>query len=196
MKKNNISTSHNPTTGLYELNIDGQVFTSKEKDEFLVPLSVIEHININEFPVGITISPEPDNIPKIADDILILPRIKNINGKIAQIDLNCCPMAKNVAHDIRGYELYQEALIDLFILNKKLNPTIRANYFDHANDQFHFHCSIELPANTVGVIFYTTYKFFYSSRWRVLDASHKLHQLLRKKLKLPAKPNKLAKVKY
>jgi hypothetical protein len=194
MNTNKISTSHNPTNGLYELNITGQIFTSTVKDEFLVPFSVIAYFNSNEFPLGITIIPDPDNVKFKGFDHVISPRIKNLNGKKVSVEFNYCPKAEEVAHYKIGYPLYQELLIDHLLLNKNVKPKILVNEF--TVDTFHFNCSIELPAGPIHEIFFSTLGYYQTSRCTVLEAGNKISQFLRKQLKLPVKPNKLAKVKY
>ena len=189
---NNISTRFNSAISAYELNINGKVFSSSEEGKFTIPLSVIEDININEFPTDVTLEIEPDNLPEFRDDFPFLPRINNTSGKNVYIDFNFCPDAKYVSGYPIGYPHYQEALIDLLLLNKKLRPKILANEFD--GETFHFHCSIELPKDSIGNLFNATFKFFYTARLSVLKESKEFPATLRKKLKLSIKPSRRAKV--
>lgn len=189
---NNISTNFNSAINSYELSINGQVFSSEEEGQFTIPLSVIEDININEFPTDVTLQIVPDNLPEFRDEFLFLPRINNAGGKHVFIDFNFCPDAKIVSGYTIGYPFYQEALIDLLLLNKKLKPEILANEFD--GETFHFHCSIELPKDSIGNLFNATFKFFYTARLSVLKESKEFPAALRKKLKLSVKPSRRAKI--
>ena len=107
------------------------------------------------------------------------------------MDFNYCPDLEEVVHSNISYPLFQETLVDLLVLNEKLNPEILANGFEGSS--FHFHCSIELPDNTIELLFQTTLDFYYSPAER-FEAGKKIRKFLREEVGLPTEPSEVAKL--
>ena len=190
--KNIITTNYNTVLRRFELNINGWLITSQIENFFQVPLSIVKNIKITEFPRGLTIKPIRDNINQFEEDYFISPGIKNLDGKNAYVDFDYCPYLEEVVHNNISYPLFQETLVDLLLLNKQLNPTIEMNGFDGSS--FHFHCSIELPDNTIELLFQTTLDFYYSPAERLVEAGKKIRKFLREEVGLPAEPSEAAKL--
>jgi len=190
--KNIITTNYNTVLRRFELNINGWLITSQIENSFQVPLSVVKNIKITEFPRSLTIKPIRDNFSQFEEDYFISPRIKNLDGKNAYVDLDNCPDLEEVVHNNISYPLFQETLVDLLLMNKQLKPTILMNGFD--GNSFHFHCSIELPDNTIEILFQTALDFYYTPAERLVEAGKKIRMFLREEVGLPAEPSEVAKL--
>jgi hypothetical protein len=192
METNNIRASYNPDNGLSELIINGQVYTSAEKDTFHVPISVIKDINLNKFPVGITILPDTDKA-----DFEISPefsmRIKILDGKKVSVELSHCTKPEKHVYYYIAYSLVQELVLEHLLLNKQFKPKILVNEFD--GKYFRFRFSIELPAKSMYAMYLRILGDYFNPWERILKASSAIPELLRKNLNLPAKPNEKTKVK-
>lgn len=190
--KNIITTNYNTVLHRFELNINEWLITSQIENFFQVPLSIVKNIKITEFPRSLTIKPIRDNVSQFEEDYFISPEFKNKEGKKAYVDFSNCPDLEEVAHNTISYPLFQETLVDLLLLNKHLNPTIVMNGFDGSS--FHFHCSIELPDNTIEILFQTALDFYYSPAERLVEAGKKIRMFLREEVGLPAEPSEVAKL--
>lgn len=192
--KNDIQTSYNSITEKYELNINGQFYSSSNMNEFRIPLSVIENIEIREFPVGLTIIPDVDNMPDFKDQIIEVSKIKNSAGKKIEVEFNSCRNAEDVSTYFITYILYQETLADLLLLNKKIKPKILVNEFNGV--RFYFYCSIKVPNDSIGNLILRTFEFFHTTRRKILRESLHFREILRKNLNLSANPSKQARVRF
>jgi hypothetical protein len=190
--KNIITINNNTVLNRFELNINGWLITSQIENFFQVPLSIVKNIRITEFPRGLTIKPIRGNTSQFEEDYFISPGLKNLDGKKAYVDFNNCPYLEEVAHNTISYPLFQETLVDLLLMNKQLKPAILMNGFDGSS--FHFHCSIELPDNTIEILFQTTLDFYYSPAERLVEAGKKIRKFLREEVGLPADPSDTAKL--
>jgi hypothetical protein len=186
MKNVKITTRDNPINGSYELDINGRIFSSTKKNFFDVPLSVVRKINVNQFPIDVTIVPR--HFKKgIEVDLPLLPRFKNIDGKKASVELNHCPEIFLATAESKGYALYQETMVDMILLNTQLNPKILLNGFDARS--FHLHYSIELDCNTVEKLYEGAAKFHLTQSKLIKVEVEKMQGIVRKALNLSVQPS-------
>jgi len=190
--KKKITITLNQQTKKYEMNIGGEVYESEVNDNFTVPLSAVEDLHINNFPLNVTLNIEMDDTTKFNDRVLIIPRIKNSIGKTASVEFNYCPDVSSVIHYDIGFPLQQQLIAELLLSNTKFKPEIISNSFEI--DTFHFTCSISIPKDIVGKMYYTVMEYYYSARWKVGDEGNQVIGLLRNKLGLPGTPNQKAKL--
>jgi hypothetical protein len=190
--KSKITSALNQQTKKYELNIRGEVYESEVANNFTVPLSVVEDLHINDFPLNITLNIVMDDTTKFNDRVLIIPRIKNSIGKTTSVEFNYCPEVNSVVHSAIGFPLKQELIAELLLSNTKFKPEIISNTFEI--DTFHFTCSISIPKDKVGKMYYTVMEYYYSARWKVGDEGNLALDILRKKLGLPETSNPKAKL--
>jgi hypothetical protein len=186
MKNVKITTRDNSTNGSYELDINGRIFNSTKKNFFNVPLSSVRKINVNQFPIDVTIVPSYFKNGREVD-LPLMPRFKNIDGKKASVELNHCPEIFLATAESKGYALYQETMVDMLLLNTQLNPKILLNGFDAR--YFHLHYSIELDSNSVEKLYEAAGKFHLTQSKLVKAEVEKMQGIVRKALNLSVQPS-------
>lgn len=186
MKNVKITTNYNSITGSYELIIKGQTFESTKKNFFEVAYSFVRKMNLNQFPLGVTIIPIHSKNGK-AIELPLLPRFKNIDGKKASVELNHCPEFFTATADSKAYALYQETMVDVILSNSQLNPKIILNGIDAK--YFHLHYSIELDSNVIEKLYEEAVQFHLKQSKLIKVEVEKMGATVRKALNLPEEPS-------